>query len=216
MKKRIDLSVIVPVRIERPAGGVINNLSNLIKMCDKENVELIIVENNSIGGIPKAKIHLTLDLPGNWNQPIARNYGLRIASGQNVLLLDAEHIITPHMIHFAESVHIPSFEAYMLPRSQDVYTGKHTDVAGSHHPGSLLFRRHSDIMFDERFAGNYGYDDKHFNRQFDRIYAMPNWHGHVALCVEGNHHNMDRNTHINQALFETLSLHDEMPENRFF
>lgn len=75
------------------------------KMNLPENIELILVDDSStppIKDFPPFNIY-RYDNPAEWTQPAARNFGVKQAKGERIIVTDIDHIVTRELIEYVLS-----------------------------------------------------------------------------------------------------------------
>ena len=134
-------------------------------------IEYVLVDDGSSqpAVIPDdCPINLTLvrvkeDKP--WNQPGARNLGLKLAEGGWVFASDIDHLILEDGLSHILSMIKDSGSVYYFGRRREDGSAKHP------HPNSfLVFRKTFWTVggYDEDFCGHYGKDDMFLLKRFER------------------------------------------------
>jgi glycosyltransferase involved in cell wall biosynthesis len=111
MKEGVFLSIIVPVY--NSAGTLESCLRSVLEQCDP-GIELIVVNDGSTDGPQRVIEHLTTEYPGsirytsieNAGVGLARNTGMKMASGQYLTFLDSDdHLATDYVQTIRTYVH---------------------------------------------------------------------------------------------------------------
>jgi hypothetical protein len=103
------------------------------------------------------------DIP--WNQPGARNLGLKLAEGEWAIASDIDHLLNAEGLKKILSLDKNSGTVYFFSRRRE------DGSARSPHPNSFLISRKMfwDVGgYDEDFCGHYGYDDSFLRLRLER------------------------------------------------
>jgi hypothetical protein len=117
---------------------------------------------------PNPPMNLTLvrvkeNIP--WNQPGARNLGLKLAEGDWVIASDIDHIFPAEGLRQVLSLNKDPGTVYFFERTVE------GGLARNPHPNSFLTSRKTFWEvggYDEDFCGHYGYDDTFLGLRFER------------------------------------------------
>lgn len=142
-------------------------------------------------------LQIAKDIP--WNQPQAKNIGAQWATVTCKWLFfnDVDHVLDE--IFFEEP---PPFFGEMIRMLRKIKGTEEYNIS----PGCFLVRRwaHNKIFgFDERFCGNYGYDDNHYMVKFKKM----GYRSGVAVSGIVNPEfgtDVERDTNHNKALYESI------------
>ncbi len=121
---------------------------------------------------PDGPINITLvrvkeNIP--WNQPGARNLGLKLAEGDWVMASDIDHLLPAEGLHQVLSLNKDAGTIYFFERVAE------GGLAKNPHPNSFLISRRTFWEvggYDEDFCGHYGYDDNFLRQRFERTYRI--------------------------------------------
>jgi glycosyltransferase involved in cell wall biosynthesis len=146
--------------------------------------EVVTIDNKEQIGIVK-----TYDTR-QWSQPVARNYGAKIARGEYILFTDIDHIITEEALK--DSIGFTS-DKLVFRRSYGVLTPdgnvscdketlllygcKEKDLTvKSQHANTFCIKKtiFLDMLngYDEKFCGKYGGDDTDLNNRYGNLYNL--------------------------------------------
>lgn len=140
----------------------------------KSDIEFIVIDDCSeepvdldLTGLNARYFRITTDK--NWNQGGARNLGVIQSLGSWLLLHDVDQYFYPSF--FEKIIQKINYNAYSIDTMYFVRIKEIINVQNgeslSHHPNSFLVSRQSFIdhgMYDEDFAGFYGYEDVYLVR----------------------------------------------------
>lgn len=184
----------------------IRNLESL--MLDTLPFETIIVDD---GSNPKLEcnwakvLRIEEDIP--WNISGAINFGLKhVPPGETVLRLDIDHWVDPLDLWTLSQYELGTKEILKFGRVVLSPKGNYNTAT----PPNIYLARAGEILeaggYDERFAGNYGYEDKEL---FDRLHRMgfkTTIHPTIRTNVDINlsSKGLSRSTDINKALYSKI------------
>ena len=141
--------------------------------------ELVLVDDHSQFPVP-LKMLKTLDMSVKvirvesrveWGMTGASNWGVAFATGKRILKLDIDHRISEADLFRCSTIALERGDLFRFPRY--LAAKKPLDSVrylATPHSNSFLILRDSFLeagLYDERFAGHYGYDDKDFFRRID-------------------------------------------------
>ena len=219
MKNKI--SYVVPVYLDNNSDILIN----LLKTYDqypkkiKEAYEFIIVDDCSPIKIeiPNVNLSMTIlrintNIP--WNVGGAKNLGIKHASYPYVLCTDLKFTYPELLLEHLKSRKIEKDRYYYI---------------GQYHKASNRIRYFSHTVlttkenldkvggFDEKFSGNYGYEDRDLLRSLKKAKLRPFNIGYNVCLKKGtdefteqemkNYHSLKRDRTANRTLFETKKVH---------
>jgi len=167
----IELSLVYPYY---------NNRANLDRQMElwahlprelARRVEYVLVDDGSpqpAAVPPSCPLNLTLvrineDIP--WNQPGARNLGLKLAEGEWAIASDIDHIFPIDGLSQVLSMVKDPDSVFYFGRRREDGSEKHP------HPNSFLILRKTFWSvggYDEDFCGHYGKDDLFLRKTFER------------------------------------------------
>lgn len=143
----------------------------------------------------------------HWNQPVANNFGFSKLDDNDIIFRsDIDHYIHPNDLQAfnKEFAEIPPNTLYQFNR---ILNGN-KDLK---YPPNIYVARIGDIKkiggYDERFAGNYGCDDKDFLYRWSKIYNYDIIvHSTLKVHVRSDlfTRNLNRDTFTNKALFDKI------------
>ena len=148
------------------AQALVNHLASMNPEVT-EHVELIIVDDCSYERRVLDAHHIDLkhlrvldDIP--WNQAGSRNLGAITAAGRWLMFFDIDQLITAHGLTYLVA-HCDQLDAKLMYFFLVAgYVDSNINQAMAVHPNTFLVegvRFRIDGMYDEDFAGNYGYED---------------------------------------------------------
>jgi glycosyltransferase involved in cell wall biosynthesis len=150
---------------------------------------------------PNSPINLTLvrvkeNIP--WNQPGARNLGLKLAEGDWVIASDIDHILPAEGLRQVLSLNKDRGTVYFFERTVE------GGLAKNPHPNSFLISRQTFWEvggYDEDFCGHYGYDDTFVRLRFERTHKILYLKGPALVEIEhGATAGLNRNRWHNRRL----------------
>lgn len=98
----MKLSVIIPVL---DSHEIIRRQMLWLSRLDRTGTEILIMDDGSDPPLPPSDVPGIVVIPTNdfspWTQERARNTGARVASGRNLLMIDADHILTQEAVDAA-------------------------------------------------------------------------------------------------------------------
>ncbi len=132
-----------------------------------DHVELIIVDDCSdtrqvldARGIDLKQLRVIDDIP--WNQAGSRNLGAMTAAGEWLLFFDIDQLISEYGLTYVVK-HCAQLQKNLMYFFQvEGFVDSNINQALSVHPNTFLVNAvqfRIDGMYDEDFAGNYGYED---------------------------------------------------------
>jgi hypothetical protein len=136
-----------------------------------EKIEIMIIDDGSPqpAVVPRnfpnnlTCLRIKEDVP--WNQPGARNLGLKLAEGEWIIATDIDHLLNAEGLNRILSLDKDSGTVYFFSRRREDGSSR------SPHPNSFLVSRKTfwDVGgYDEDFCGHYGYDDSFLRLRFER------------------------------------------------
>jgi predicted glycosyltransferase involved in capsule biosynthesis len=143
-----------------------------------------------------------------WNQPAATNLGLRKVKDDVVFRSDIDHWVAEEDLDEFLSI---------VPRSKEIIRFKrmaHYPDREPHekHEGSNIFVANTAEVracgYDERFCGNYGYDDKEFFHRLIKKHGFSvRVHERIKVNVMVGMHTkeLNRDTSVNKRLYDALT-----------
>jgi len=169
-------------------------------------IEYVLVDD---GSPEPAKV--ALDLPINltlvrikkdipWNQPGARNLGLKLAEGEWVLPSDIDHLFLQDGLSRVLSMAKDPGAVYYFGRKCEDGSARHP------HPNTFLVHRETFWKtggYDEDFCGHYGKDDILLHLQFERSYrVVPSAEPVLIELDQGATPGLKRSSRHNRRLFK--------------
>lgn len=175
------------------AQALVNHLANMNPEVTN-NVELIIVDDCSdtrqvldARGIDLKHLRVIDDIP--WNQAGSRNLGALTAAGQWLMFFDIDQLISEYGLTYAVS-HCNSLQAKMMYFFQvEGFIDSNINQALTVHPNTFLVNAvqfRIDGMYDEDFAGNYGYEDIYLPYLWEKNGGMRAMLGNVPFFRDQN------------------------------
>lgn len=128
-----------------------------------------------------------------WGNARARNIGAANARFNYLLFIDVDHTLKlPFVIN---------------PKDDCAYKFKRVLHKTEWHPNCMMM--HKDIFYevggyDERFCGNYGYEDRYFDWKIRRKYPIVHSENELEV-LNGGGVELGRDKTINKRLFEKLT-----------
>jgi glycosyltransferase involved in cell wall biosynthesis len=152
---------------------------------------------------PDCPINLTLvrikeDIP--WNQPGARNLGLKLAEGEWAVASDIDHLFPADGLSQVLSMSKDPGSMYFFGRKGEDGSAKQP------HPNSFLVHRKTFWTvggYDEDFCGHHGKDDIILRLQFERTCRIVQMEEPVIIELDhGATPGLDRSNRHNRRLFK--------------
>lgn len=176
----------------------------------KTGIETVIVDDGSKPALKcdwATVYRLKKDIP--WNQPRANNFGFSKLDPKDIILRsDIDHWISSDDLEYLDSYEVRPKEILLFNRI--IHRSDGTSYEKSPH-NNIYLARVGDIIdaggYDERFCGNYGYDDRELKHRLTKlgftfkIHPTIKAHCNDWLGASG----LNRDTTVNRALFEELT-----------
>jgi glycosyltransferase involved in cell wall biosynthesis len=182
----------------------------------KRRFELIVIDDNSeeLAQLCTSSLnmrHYRIESSINWNQAGARNLGVLMAKSEWLLLFDADQFPLEQSLNQV-LISLESFkESSMYYFKVDNFIDSNLNQPLSVHPNSYLVNAQQFkewAMYDEDFAGNYGYEDLYLPYVWEKSGGSRQLIGDTVLFQDKGFktQNLNRNLDVNKALAEQKIL----------
>ena len=182
----------------------------------RNRFELVVVDDNSEELAVFTSPHLNLrqyriESAINWNQAGSRNLGVMMSTKEWLLLFDADQLLVEEsfarIINSLDYLDASTLYYFNVENFIDSNLNQPLTV----HPNSFLVKsqRFKEwAMYDEDFAGNYGYEDLYLPYVWERSGGTRQLVGDMVLFRDKGFKtiNLNRNLDINKALAERKIL----------
>ena len=182
----------------------------------RNRFELVVVDDNSEELAVFTSPHLNLrqyriESAINWNQAGSRNLGVMMSTKEWLLLFDADQLLEEEsfarIINSLDYLDASTLYYFNVENFIDSNLNQPLTV----HPNSFLVKsqRFKEwAMYDEDFAGNYGYEDLYLPYVWERSGGTRQLVGDMVLFRDKGFKttNLNRNLDINKALAERKIL----------
>ena len=182
----------------------------------RNRFELVVVDDNSEELAVFTSHHLNLrqyriESAINWNQAGSRNLGVMMSTKEWLLLFDADQLLVEEsfarIINSLDYLDASTLYYFNVENFIDSNLNQPLTV----HPNSFLVKsqRFKEwAMYDEDFAGNYGYEDLYLPYVWERSGGTRQLVGDMVLFRDKGFKttNLNRNLDINKALAERKIL----------
>lgn len=205
------ISVVVPYfNQEEELGWFLEPIMKL----NTSLVELVVVDDHSRSPIPLSHFEglqfsikvIRIESPVKWGMTGASNWGVVFSTRSRILKLDIDHRISEDDLLRCTAIPLDRNDLVRFPRFTIAKTLEEpVRHLPNPHSNSFLITRDSFLengMFDERYAGHYGYDDKDF---FRRIKGKMYVRVEESISLETNtyfHTPGKRNRSVNRIRFK--------------
>lgn len=122
------------------------------------DIELVFINDHSDNfWIEGSYIYPMPGIKKDWNQPAARNYGVALATGDQLLFTDIDHILKGNFSLLENSltgnnyIHFPR-----MKKTDGLY------ARCKFHKNTFFIKKEGFPGYDEEFCGHYGHDDTEF------------------------------------------------------
>jgi glycosyltransferase involved in cell wall biosynthesis len=182
----------------------------------RKRFELVVVDDNSeeLAVFTSPLLNLRqyrIETAINWNQAGSRNLGVMMSTKEWLLLFDADQLLVEEsfarIINSLEYLDASTLYYFNVENFVDSNLNQPLTV----HPNSFLVKsqRFKEwAMYDEDFAGNYGYEDLYLPYVWERSGGTRQLVGDMVLFHDKGFKttNLNRNLDINKALAERKIL----------
>ena len=176
----INLSIIIPVLNSHEA---VRRQCLYLGSLVPYRAEVIIVDDGSVPPLEGLSTAATRDKSIRlirtqdfrpWTQPAARNFGVDGARGEILAFIDVDHIISQKAVWELCRFTGDRIDWRRIPASLDEYGHLEPAAGKARKPAAGIFAMRAEIYrklggFDERFCGEYGFDDLDFLERFNKL-----------------------------------------------
>ena len=182
----------------------------------RKRFELVVVDDNSeeLAVFTSPLLNLRqyrIETAINWNQAGSRNLGVMMSTKEWLLLFDADQLLVEES--FARTINSLEYldASTLYYFNVENFVDSNLNQPLTVHPNSFLVKsqRFKEwAMYDEDFAGNYGYEDLYLPYVWERSGGTRQLVGDMVLFHDKGFKttNLNRNLDINKALAERKIL----------